>query len=88
VGVGTLPMPMNDRVLPCVLNVETRGVDKLGNGTGAARLEVSVIVDGVLLAVARVDVGDGGKTKSVCDGVETDDEWSGIVKEVALAAAL
>lgn len=61
---------MKDLVRPCALKLDTRGVDRLGNGTGAL---LSVIVEGVRLAVARVDVGDGGKTKSVWEGVESPD---------------
>jgi len=79
VGVGGAPRPMNDLVLPVRLdlNVDTLGVDKLGNGTGFAGFDVSinVVVDGVRAAsdgVARavdMEVGEGGKTKSVCEGV-------------------
>lgn len=56
---------MNDRVRPLDLNVETRGVDKLGNGTGPIALDIRVMVDGVRAFI----VGEGGKTKRVCDGV-------------------
>jgi len=65
VGVGGAPSPMNERVRPCDRNVDTRGVDELGNGTAAFRLEVKVMADGVRV----VSVGDGGNTKSVWDGV-------------------
>jgi hypothetical protein len=61
VGVGGAPSPMNDRVRPCDRNVETRGVDRLGNGTEPFMLEVRVMADGVRV----VNVGDGGNTKSV-----------------------
>lgn len=61
VGVGGAPSPINDRVRPWERKVETRGVERLGNGTGPLILEVSVIVDGVRV----VRVGDGGNTKSV-----------------------
>jgi len=54
---------MKDLVLPLDLKVETRGVDRLGNGTA---LDVNVIVEGVLV----VKVGEGGKTNNVCKGVE------------------
>lgn len=58
---------MNDRVRPFEWNVDTRGVDRLGNGTGPAWCDISVIADGVRV----VRVGDGGNTNSVCDGVDT-----------------
>jgi hypothetical protein len=63
VGVGGTLTPMNDRVLPCFRNVDTLGVDIAGKGT--LPLVVTVMVEGV-----RVDcVGEGGKTKSVREGV-------------------
>lgn len=67
VGVGGAPNPMNDRVRPLERKVDTRGVDKLGKGTGPTTFDISVIVEGVRV----VSVGDGGKTNSVCEGVET-----------------
>jgi len=69
VGVGGAPSPINDRVRPCARKVDTRGVDKLGKGTGPLTLDVKVIVDGVRV----VNVGEGGNTKSVCDGVDATD---------------
>jgi hypothetical protein len=65
VGVGGAPSPMNERVRPCDRNVETRGVDELGNGTELFMLEVRVMAEGVRV----VNVGEGGNTKSVWDGV-------------------
>lgn len=56
---------MKERRRPSALNVETRGVASDGKGTEA--LDVRVIVDGG----RAVSVGEGGNTKSVCDGVET-----------------
>jgi len=47
--------------------VDTRGVDKLGKGTGPAAFDINVIVEGVRV----VSEGEGGKTNSVCEGVET-----------------
>ena len=61
VGVGGAPNPMNDRVRPLEWKVDTRGVDKLGKGTGPATFDISVIVEGVRV----VSVGDGGKTNNV-----------------------
>jgi len=55
---------MKDRVRPFEWKVDTRGVDRLGNGTGPARLDVNVMVEGVRV----VKVGEGGKTNKVCDG--------------------
>lgn len=52
---------MKDRVRPCERKVETRGVVRLGNGTGVLTLEVRVMVEGVRV----VSVGEGGKTKRV-----------------------
>jgi len=75
---------MKDLVRPCALKLDTRGVDKLGNGSGPL---LSVIVEGVRLAVARPDVGDGGKTKRVCEGVESPEIWPGTVRFAALDAA-
>jgi len=54
---------MKDLVLPFDLKVETRGVDRLGNGTAS---EVNVIVEGVRV----VKVGEGGKRNNVCEGAE------------------
>lgn len=65
VGVGGAPSPMNERVRPFDWNVDTRGVDKLGNATGPAWCDINVIADGVRV----VRVGDGGNTNSVWDGV-------------------
>jgi hypothetical protein len=56
---------MKDLVLPLDLKVETRGVDRLGNGTAS---DVNVIVEGV--RVRAVKVGEGGKTNNVCEGVK------------------
>lgn len=66
VGVGSVPNPMNDRVLPFDWKVETRGVDRLGKGTAPGKFDVSVIVEGVRV----VKLGEGGKTNKVCEGVE------------------
>lgn len=58
---------MKDRLLPpCILNVDTRGVDT--EGKGKDELDVRVIVDGVRSAVTFAFVGEGGKTKRVCEG--------------------
>ena len=57
--------PMNDLLLPCLVNVDTRGVDIVGKGTGV--LLVKVMAEGVCAVI----VGEGGNTKRVCDGVET-----------------
>jgi len=65
VGVGSAPKPMKDLVLPLDLKVETRGVDRVGNGTAS---DVNVIVEGVRVRVVKV--GEGGKTNNVCEGVE------------------
>lgn len=65
VGVGGVPKLMKDLVLPLDLKVETRGVDRLGNGTAS---DVNVIVEGVRVRVVKV--GEGGKTNKVCEGVE------------------
>ena len=65
VGVGGAPKSMKDLVLPLDLKVETRGVDRLRNGTAP---DVNVIVEGVRVHVVRV--GEGGKTNNVCEGVE------------------
>lgn len=55
-------------VLPLFWNVDILGVEIGGNGTDpTAASDVSVIVEGVCTLVASV--GEGGKTKSVCDGV-------------------
>jgi hypothetical protein len=54
---------MKDLVLPLDLNVETRGVERLGEGTAS---DVNVIVESVRV----VKVGEEGKTNNVCDGVE------------------
>lgn len=62
VGTGDTPRPMKVRVRPCERKVETRGVERLGNGTGPLTLDVSVIVEGVRDLNA---VGEGGKTKRV-----------------------
>jgi len=66
VGVGSTPKPMKDRVLPLDWKVETRGVDRLGNGTAPGKFDVNVIVEGVRV----VKVGEGGKTNNVCEGVK------------------
>lgn len=58
-----MPKLMKDLVLPLDLKVETRGVDRLGNGIAS---DVNVIVEGVHV----VKVGEGGKTNNVCEGVE------------------
>lgn len=68
VGVGTPPKPMKDLVLPLDWKVETRGVDRLGNGTAPGKSDVNVIVEGVRV----VKDGEGGKTNNVCEGVEVD----------------
>lgn len=65
VGVGGAPSPINERVRPFDRKVDTRGVLRLGNGTRSFMLEVRVIAEGVRV----VNVGDGGNTKSVWDGV-------------------
>lgn len=57
---------MKDRVLPLDRKVETRGVETLGNVTAPGKLDVKVIVEGVRV----FKVGEGGKTNSVCEGVE------------------
>jgi hypothetical protein len=62
VGVGGAPMTMRLRLRPSFRNVDTRGVDNVGNGT-LDMFEVSVIVDGVVTDCS------GGKTKRVWDGV-------------------
>jgi pyruvate-formate lyase-activating enzyme len=59
VATGNVPTPMNDLVLPCVRNVETRGVRTAE--MLALTCEVRVMVDGVRFA----RVGEGGNTKSV-----------------------
>ena len=65
VGVDGGGTPIKDRRRPSALNDETRGVAKGGKGSEA--FDVSVMVEGV-----RVErVGEGGKTKSVWDGVDT-----------------
>jgi hypothetical protein len=70
VGVGGAPKPINDRVRPFEWNVDTRGVDRLGKGTGpgTAKFDISVMVEGV--RDATVIVGEGGNTNSVWDGVD------------------
>lgn len=73
-GVGGAPSPIKDRVRPWERNVETLGVERLGKGMRPPILDVRVMVDGVRV----VSVGDGGKTNSVWDGVETDDRESGM----------
>ena len=64
---------MNDLVRPpcAVLNVLTRGVGDIALGNGNDEFDVSVIVDGVrgTFAVDAAEVGEGGKTKRVCEGV-------------------
>lgn len=52
---------MNDFVLPCERKVDTRGVDRVGNGTAPFRFEVRVMVDGVRV----LGIESGGKTKRV-----------------------
>jgi len=64
---------MNERRRPSVLKDDTRGVAKEGNGYDES--DVSVIVEGVRV----IRVGDGGNTKSVCEGVETIDKGLGLV---------
>lgn len=65
VGVDGGGRPIKDRRRPSALNDETRGVAEGGKGNEA--FDVSVMVEGV-----RVErVGEGGKTKSVWDGVDT-----------------
>ena len=76
VGVGGMPKPMNDFVLPCERKVATRGVADDGNGTGTFKFEVRVIVDGVRV----VNVGDGGNKKRVWDGVaDIGCDWLGVL---------
>lgn len=41
-------------------------MDRLGKGTAPGKFDVNVIVEGVRV----VKVGEGGKTNSVCEGVE------------------
>ena len=65
VGVGDVPKLIKDLVLPLDLKVDTRGVDRLGNGTTPG---VNVIVEGVRVCAEKV--GEGGKTNNVCEGVE------------------
>lgn len=62
--MGGTPSATNERVRPWHFSVATRGAGRLGNGTGAP-CERSVIVAGVRVPCC---LGDGGKTKSVCDG--------------------
>ena len=69
VGVGGTAKPMNERRRPSVLNVDTRGVEAGEKGSGVFKFEVTVTMCGVL----ALSVGDGGKTKSVWDGVLIDD---------------
>jgi len=57
---------MYDLVRPYALKLATRGVDEGGKGMALFRLDLRVMVDGVLEFV-----GEEGKTKSVCDGVGT-----------------
>jgi len=68
VGAMEGPIPINDFVRPCCLNVEILGVDTEGNGTiplvatlAGGVVMVSVAADGVRV----VRVGEGGNTKSV-----------------------
>ena len=63
VGVTGAPTPIKDRRRPSDLNVATRGVTVVGNGTDV--FDMSVIVEGVREAT----VGEGGKTNSVWEGV-------------------
>jgi hypothetical protein len=64
VGVGGTPRATNERVRPWRFSVATRGGDMHGNGTDGPD-EVSISVAGVRVEAL---LGDGGKTKSVCDG--------------------
>ena len=59
-GVAGAVRPMNDLRPPSDLNVDTRGVDIVGNGNEA--FDVMVSVEGVRVAAS---VGDGGKTNRV-----------------------
>jgi len=63
-----VPIPINDFVRPCCLNVEILGVDTEGNGTIPlfATLPGAVIVSIAADGVRVVRVGEGGNTKSVC----------------------
>jgi len=48
-----------------VWKVDTRGVDNVGKGMGVLELVRRVMVEGV----RAFSVGEGGKTKRVCEGV-------------------
>ena len=72
VGVGGTANPIKDRLLPSFWKVDTLGVGATfpkplppANGSGVLRLEVTVTMCGVL----ALSGGEGGKTKSVCEGV-------------------
>lgn len=62
VGVGGAPIAIKLRLRPSFLNVDTRGVANVGNGT-LDMFDVNVIVDGV------VTDSSGGNTNRVWDGV-------------------
>ena len=66
VGVGGIPRPMNDFVLPWERKVDIRGVDIVGNGNVLV-FEVKVIVDGVRVLGSK----SGGNTNKVCEGVDS-----------------
>ena len=77
VGATDAPIPMNDLVRPFEELVATRGVACDGNGNAlVGTLDVTVIVAGVRIAVANV--GDGGKTNNVCEGVADTEDRDGI----------
>lgn len=59
VGVAGAVRPMYDFRRPSDLNVDTRGVDRVGKGY---EFDVIVSVEGVRVAAS---VGDGGKTNRV-----------------------
>jgi hypothetical protein len=59
---------MKLNVRPLFWNVDILGVEMVGKGTDpTAASDVRVMVEGVCTLVANV--GEGGKTKSVCEGV-------------------
>jgi len=68
VGAIEVPIPINDFVRPCCLNVEILGNDTEGNGTiplvatlAGGVVMVSIAADGIRV----VRVGEGGNTKRV-----------------------
>ena len=68
---------MNDLVRPFEELVATWGVACDGNGNAlVCTLDVTVIVDGVRIAVAIV--GDGGKTNNVCEGAADTEDRGGV----------